>query len=217
MLKFKRLAFNLGNIINYFYYIKSAFAKNSYPCKLIGEKIEHFNSEPTIIFKVLGKQNAYKVPLNYIFSSKNLISAFSTKDAFHLGKIAFNYVINSPNEIENKEKFRQIKSIMLSSTHDIYQFPNSIFRSEYELEKQFPLDLDIKSVFLNNKYPFKLVGHKNLDTNKTVIIYTIFGKREGYQKSLKEIVSDNSLLKKFHPTEAVKFGFLSAGDNFFSK
>lgn len=213
-----KIFFILKKQINYFYYLNSTFSRNSYPCKLIGEKLNSTNEEPIIIFKILGKIEKYSIPISNIFFNKNLIASFSPKDSLKLGRIAFNFIINNKKENDKLKIFSNIKEMMLSSVHDI--FSEAHFFSELtpaNLEAIINIDIEsyLISLISNNKYPFKLVGYESL--NKTTIIYTLFGKRDGYQKTLNNIINTDLVLDKFHPTEAVKFGFISAGEEFLNR
>lgn len=220
MVGIKNLAFRLNNIINYLYYFRSSIAKNTYPCKLVGEKISFPSNEQIILFKVLGKKNIYNAPLKGLFPDKKIISGFSPKDALKLGEIAFNEIINNVPKDEQLDKFKRMKEVMLTSTHDIYHtynLDNSVsdnFINSTNLE----IDSYLAYLIVKNSYPFKLVGYQSQDNFKeTTIIYTILGKREGYKKSLKAIITTDGFLGKFHPTEAIKFGFIYAGEKFFAK
>jgi hypothetical protein len=210
-----KIFFILKKYINYLYYLNSTFSRNSYPCKLIGEKLNSTSDEPIIIFKILGKVEKYSIPLINIFFNKNLIASFSPKDSLKLGRIAFNFIINNKKENDKLKTFYKIKEIMLSSVHDIFS-GSHFFSKSTPANLEAIINIDIESYLISlisrNKYPFKLVGYKSL--NKTIIIYTIFGKRDGYQKTLNSLINTNSVLDKFHPTEAVKFGFISAGEEF---
>lgn len=217
MVIIQKMSCKLNRIINYIYYLKSTFAKNSYPCKLLGEKINSSSSESIIVFKILGRKSQYNIQLNNIFSNISIISGFSPRDALQLGRIAFSNIINDPIESENIKKFMAIKKIMLSSTHDIFPSSHSI-ENKICINNALDVDVHINLLTSNNKYPFKLVSHQLDDhSGETTIIYTILGKKDGYEKSLKSIVATRECLEKFHPTEAAKFGFISAGEELFYK
>ena len=68
-----------------------------------------------------------------------------------------------------------------------------------------------------NRYPCKLVGEKLTDDAKTThIIYRIVGKKGIHEISIPDLLDDEKLLARFHPTEAVKFGAIAVGDVLFN-
>lgn len=187
-----------------------------YRCKLLGEKINPQN-QIQIIFKLKGMKNIHICNLQDVLNSKTLLSEFSPKDAYKLGLMAFNEIILKQSHSDQQRIFHQIRHNMLNSTHDTIQSidPNMgkhKLGSESQLEKKF---LFAPS---KNSYVFHLVGFKipTKEESSTTIIYTIFGKREGYTKRLTNIITDQTLLSCFHPTEAIKFGFIHTGEEFFN-
>ncbi len=65
---------------------------------------------------------------------------------------------------------------------------------------------------IKNRYPCKIIKVKNeSDLNKnTYIIYQAVTKLNIRESSLKELLEDSLLIEKFHPTDCIKLGFLSA-------
>jgi len=220
MKKIKNLIIKTKQFINCLYYLRSSIAKNTYPCKLVGEKINPLGNGTIILYKIRGEQDNNEIPLQYLLNTKKLIEKFHPTDAVKLGSIALKDILLELNENERNQKFNIIKNIMLNSTHDIYPikefkildyqhktptFNNSVNKDDY-----------LDSAVMGNTYPCKLVGSKATDnTSLTIIIFTILGKREGYEKSLSELLKDKKLIERFHPTEAIKFGFIALGDSIF--
>lgn len=209
--------FKIKYFINYLYYMCFSLIKNTYPYKLIGEKINPLSTETIVLYKILGSNTNYEIPLKHLLDNKKLIENFHPTDALKLGAIAFDEIIFALPESERKTSFEKIKTKMLNSTHDTY--PNRILESlSIKTHKNHcnhmqynPTYLD--SVVTKNKYPYKLVGAKSSSLKKgTTIMFTIFGKREGYEKILQELLNDKLTIEKFHPTETVKFGFIALGD-----
>jgi hypothetical protein len=198
----------MKNIFNYLYYIFSSITKNVFPCKLIGEKI--INNETIIVFKILGKEGIHETPIKSLFNHKNLLENFSPIDALKLGTISFTDILFSLPEQKRKETFENIKNKMFSSSNFFYPLP---VNEETEIE-HYNID-DIKNYYINkNKYNFRLVGTKtNHASQKTVILYTIFGKKEGYELPLSDLIANKKALVQFHPADAVKLGFIAQGDN----
>lgn len=67
---------------------------------------------------------------------------------------------------------------------------------------------------IRNRYPCKMIKVKNLknDQKKTTIVYQAVTKINLREETIQEILNDPMLTEKFHPTECVKLGFLSAGE-----
>ena len=67
---------------------------------------------------------------------------------------------------------------------------------------------------IRNRYPCKLIKIKNHhDTNKkTMVTYQAVNRLNVRESTLENILNDSMIIEKFHPTEAVKIGFLSAGE-----
>ncbi|OGT31566.1 MAG: hypothetical protein A3E87_00240 [Gammaproteobacteria bacterium RIFCSPHIGHO2_12_FULL_35_23] len=67
---------------------------------------------------------------------------------------------------------------------------------------------------IKNRYPCRIIRIKNeLVMNKTThIIYQAVTKLNLRELALKELVNDPLLIEKFHPTDCIKLGFLSAGE-----
>src|SRR3990167_7040977 len=72
---------------------------------------------------------------------------------------------------------------------------------------------------IRNRYPCKLIKIKNhYDINKkTMITYQAVNRLNVRESTLENILNDAMIIEKFHPTEAVKIGFLSAGGILFKK
>lgn len=225
MNKLRYLIGKIRYIVDYIYYFNSSIIKNTYLCKLLGEKINFLKEEPLIVFKLLGKKSTYTIPLSKLLCNKKLVEGFHPADALKLGSLALNDVFLKLPEHKRCNQFNKIKTLMLNSTHDVYaniltaDVDSLCITSNQNVSQDIPMEiyhyLDLSTV--DNIYPYKLVGGSfHPDNDNTIIIYTIFGKRDGYKKPLKKIIAEHSLIAKFHPTEAVKFGFIHAGDNIFS-
>ena len=67
---------------------------------------------------------------------------------------------------------------------------------------------------IKNRYPCKIVGigssAENWGTFK--VIYRAITKFNIVEASAQEIMDDPMLIEKFHPTDAVKLGFIAAGE-----
>lgn len=219
----KNLTSRLGYIISCLYYLRSSIIKNSYPYKLIGEKIIPSKNDILILFKILGKTDIFEIELKKILNNTKHLERFSPIDALKIGSLALNDIIIKLPENERKNKFNKIKCYMLNSTHDVHNI--TVEDENIDLDSQFckndsfiNLFHYLDSISLTNAYPCKLVGSKShLEMNNTIIIYTIFGKRDGHEKSLKDIINNSDILAKFHPTDAIKFGFIYTGEKLFTK
>lgn len=217
MKKIRKLIFGIKHFVNYLYYFKSSITKNSYLCKLVGEKINPLGGGTIVTYKILGLQGNNEIALQELLSNKTLIERFHPAEAAKLGSIAFEDVTSEVSENQKKEVFCQIKNIMLNSIHDTC--PNKKFEDstpEYnriEPKRTNNLFEHLSSVIIENKYQCKLVAGKSSPSgDDTIITFTMLGKREGYEKLLQKLLSDKKLLEKFHPTEAIKFGFIARGD-----
>lgn len=201
--KIKNLYLNFLGFIHY----HIANKKNFYPCKIIGEK-----NNGIIIIKKSNYSHPIEITIQDILDNEKLISTLHPSDALTLGSIAFQEMIITLHDSERKKKFDQIKNIMLNLEDNIHK---NICQNHYCNNDTTQFNHYILNI--KNKYPCKLVGTKKTrNTHETIIIFTILGKREGYNITLNEIISNKELLEKFHPTEAVKFGFISLGDVFFN-
>jgi len=202
--------------INYFYYFTASLAKNVYPCKLVEAKSNLSDKGIIIIYKILGCSKNCEIPLQKLLENKKNLEIFHPIDAAKLGSIAFKEIICDLPKDKRVKEFQRIKNIMLHSTHDVYS-DELIINSEYSNDQCIEYkDLTfLYPIISKNKYYCKLVGGKN-DSLKigTTIVYTLLGKREGYERSLQEILTGD-LLQKFHPTEVLKFGFIFEGDSMF--
>lgn len=67
---------------------------------------------------------------------------------------------------------------------------------------------------IKNRYPCKIIKIKDIcDLSKSPsITYQAVTKLNICKKTVKEILDDPVLVEKFHPTDAVKFGFIAFGD-----
>lgn len=67
---------------------------------------------------------------------------------------------------------------------------------------------------IRNRYPCKLIKIKNFDdpNKKTLVTYQAVGRFNVRESTLENILNDPMIIEKFHPTDAVKIGFLSAGE-----
>lgn len=67
---------------------------------------------------------------------------------------------------------------------------------------------------IRNRYPCKLIKVKNhLDFDrKTLVIYQAVTRFNLRELGLEEILNNPMIIEKFHPTDAVKIGFLSAAE-----
>ena len=67
---------------------------------------------------------------------------------------------------------------------------------------------------IKNRYPCKLIKVKNHDIfdKKTIVTYQAVSRFNLREATLENILNDPMIVEKFHPTEAVKLGFLSAGE-----
>lgn len=70
-----------------------------------------------------------------------------------------------------------------------------------------------------NKYACKLVGEKKNKLNQynTIITYRITGKRNMFEITIRELLTDHELINQFSPVDAMKFGEIAMGDFLFSE
>jgi len=215
MKKIIKLFVKIKHLLNSLYYLKSIINKNVYPCRLIGEKIIHSNNDTIILYKIRGKENTNEISLKILLSNIRLVEKFSPIESVKLGVLSFKNTILSLPYHDRRKKFNAIKEIMFNSVHDICP---SKKLNKSQLKYEITEHIDPSSKFLNevatkNSYAYKLVHGKFCNENKdTIITYTILGKREGYEISLRNLLLNKNLLQKFHPTETVKFGFIFSGD-----
>lgn len=218
MLKIKKIGSKLKYLINSMYYLKDSISKNTYPYKLIGEKIYHLESGKIVLYKILGQQNNNEISLKNLLNNKKFIEKFHPADAIRLGAMAFEEIISNLNHAERQVKFDQIKNTMLNSAHDVYPKREPSLHELQNITSDHTTNEDYLDIaVMRNSYPCKLVGGKtDRKQIRTIITYIIWGKRDGHEKSLKHLINDKELIQKFHPTEAIKFGFIFSGDSLFS-
>ena len=71
---------------------------------------------------------------------------------------------------------------------------------------------------MRNRYPCKIVGEKfDETTHKTTVMYKVLTKKEEFEIGLEDLLDNQSLLEKFHPTQTVKLGFMAFGEIFFNE
>lgn len=197
--------------IGFFQYYYSAFMRNYYPCKLDGEKRSEETNEIFVVYHKIRNNLLLEIPIKNLLSNSKLLANFQPEEAVKIGFIALEqFILESPLN-ESALKFNQIKHIMLNSTSTVNH--NFSFENEFIDTAHIQTKNDNTNYLHKNKYPCRLVGEKQDNTiNSTRIIFTILGKREGYDTTLNELINNKDLLKKFHPTEAVKFGFIHMGE-----
>lgn len=66
---------------------------------------------------------------------------------------------------------------------------------------------------MRNYYPCRAVGQRTTAPGRTVILYTIFGKRDLYEICINELIVDKELVNKFPPIQAMSFGAIALGDS----
>lgn len=69
---------------------------------------------------------------------------------------------------------------------------------------------------IRNRYPCKLIkikNHTDFD-KKTLVTYRAVTRFNLRELTLEEILNDPMVVEKFHPTDAVKIGFMSAAEIF---
>lgn len=213
--KLKRKYLYVQYFLQYCYEVTN---NNYFAYQLIGERIS-IDGEYIIIYQRIGNNTIHEIPLRCLLGEL-LLYSFSPKDTFKLGVMAFDSMFSNDLNNEKKAQFMEVRDIMLSSIHDVcfrtiksYFFDNNLsaFRCN---ETESLLFNDVNS----NKFPCKLVGGFQCDkASNTTICYTILGRRDGYECKLADIVKSSSMLEKFHPTEAVKFGFIFAGETKMNK
>lgn len=69
---------------------------------------------------------------------------------------------------------------------------------------------------MKNFYSHKAVGWRQDSEGKTIILYTILGKRDVHEISIETLMADKDLLEHFHPCQTTKFGVIAIGDVLFS-
>lgn len=82
----------------------------------------------------------------------------------------------------------------------------------------FPAATTYQCLSIKNRYPCRVVGERiHSDTQETVVIYKITPRKEEFEISLKELLNQPLLIEKFHPTEALRLGFMAFGEIFFNQ
>ena len=76
--------------------------------------------------------------------------------------------------------------------------------------------LQYKLAEMRNHYPCKAVGQKTVSPGRTIILYTILGKRHLHEIPIQSLMENNELINQFPPAQAVKFGAIALGDLLFS-
>lgn len=187
----------LSDIIGFIQY-RFASNRNYYPCKFIGEKSNEKEPYNTIIlYRMKGKKEILETPIKELLENIKLLVKFHQKDAVRFGAIAMGDTLFRENKEAMRSRFDEIKRKMLDSTNSIQGGITSGY----------------------NYYPCKLVGNKShtKEPYKTIILYTIKGKREVFEVPIIKLLEDAKFLEKFHPTTAVKFGAIAMGDALFGK
>lgn len=66
---------------------------------------------------------------------------------------------------------------------------------------------------IKNRYPCKIINVKDIDSfsKESIITYQAVTKLNVRKSTVKIILDDPGLLEKFHPTDAVKLGFIAFG------
>lgn len=71
---------------------------------------------------------------------------------------------------------------------------------------------------IKNRYPCRVVGERVDPKNRgTVVIYKVLPKKEEFEINLRDLLDQPLLIEKFHPTEAIRLGFMAFGDLFFNQ
>lgn len=71
---------------------------------------------------------------------------------------------------------------------------------------------------IKNRYPCRVVGERiNSKTQETIVIYKVSPRKEEFEINLKDLLDQPLLIEKFHPTEAIRLGFMAFGDIFFNQ
>ncbi len=207
MFVIQQLKNTIAKLTGFFQY-SYARIRNYYPCRFVGEKRSKETNTAIIIFRELGKSQLIEMPIKELLTDPNLIAHFHPTEALQIGSIALEEFIFELPSHERKIKFNQTKEVMLNS---IPNFNSKITFKNYCFKNNC-FDLSI----LKNTYPCKLVGGKlNRINMNTIIIFTILGKRDGHEKPLRELIMNKDFIEKFHPIDAIKFGFISLGDRLF--
>lgn len=209
--KIKDLFVRIEGFFQYHYF---SFMRNYYPCKLVGERRLVKGNEITVIYHKSGHSIPFEKPIKKLLSDYNLISFFNPDESLKIGFIAFEeFIFEEPHE-ERMIKFNAIKSAMLNSNYDTKKSFN--FSSLFSEKVNAEYKENYVGNLHKNTYPCRLVLGNNCNkNNETTITYTLFGKRDGYEIKLRELILNKELLIKFHPTDAVKFGFIYMGDVLF--
>lgn len=198
----------------FFQYYYFSFMRNYYPCKLVGEKRSGETNNITVVYQKSGDSIPSEKTIKKLLSDYELISFFNSEESLKIGFIAFEeFILEEPFE-ERMMKFNLIKNIMLNSTDDINK--NFDFSRLFSEKIVTDYKVNSKNGSSKNTYPCKLVDGSTCNvTNGTTVTFTVFGKRDGYEIKLRELILNKELLLKFHPTDTVKFGFIYMGDILF--
>lgn len=71
---------------------------------------------------------------------------------------------------------------------------------------------------IKNRYPCRVVGERiNSNTQETIVLYKVLPRKEEFEINLKDLLDQPMLVEKFHPTEAIRLGFMAFGDIFFNQ
>lgn len=208
---FRKLRILLNNLSGFFYY-HHANLRNCYAYKLLGKKYANDEHEHSIVFRKSGETRITEMPVKEVTVNPSLIAQFHPTSALKIGIIALEELVYALPKETRRQQFINIKKSLLNST-----LTDNMNNAEKPQLLNFPsLDTQAFSLNIKNTHPFKMAGgkckNKNLDT---IIIYTIFGRREGHEKLLKELIDNNALIEKFHPIDAFKLGFIFRGDDLF--
>lgn len=83
--------------------------------------------------------------------------------------------------------------------------------------KKFKARYNYSVESMKNRYPCKVIAIKYADdlSRPCEITYQYVTRLNIRKASLKDLLADRLLVEKFHPSDCVKFGFISAGEILF--
>jgi hypothetical protein len=105
----------IHHLIGKYQYIHSS-KRNSYRCKLVGEKPSPEENNTIIIYRILGKRDIFEISIRKLLENPELLSQFHPTEAVKFGAISMGDVLFDLDETKRKDKFNEIKQKMVNGT-----------------------------------------------------------------------------------------------------
>ncbi len=71
---------------------------------------------------------------------------------------------------------------------------------------------------IKNRYPCRVTAERiDSTTQETIVVYRVSPRKDEFEIKLKSLLDQPLLIEKFHPTEAIRLGFMAFGEIFFNQ